>query len=150
MDVITIGNEDYRILPSKKVLHLKRIGKEEAGIKLSMIKNKVCIKGKIQLNLHDSRNILVEKGNYKTGDVLVLDSEKGIKEILRFEKGATVIIIGGHNIGSVGKILDVTITKSPQPNQISVALGKKTVVIPKDYVFVIGKEKAVIALGDKE
>jgi len=148
MDVISIGDEYYRILPSKKVLYLKRIDKEEARIKLSMVRNKACLKGKIQLNLHDGKNILVEKDDYKTGDVLVLDFEKGIKEILKLEKGATALITGGRNIGSVGKIEKIIITKSPQPNQISLILADKKVTIPKDYVFVVGREKPVIGLGD--
>ena len=148
MDVISIGDEHYRVLPGQKVLYLKRIGKEEAKIKLSMVNNKTCLKGKIQLNLHDGRNILVEKGDYKTGDVLVFDFEKGIKEMLKLEKGATALVTGGHNIGSVGKIADIIITKSPQPNQVSLVLEEKSVVIPRDYVFVVGKEKPVIELGD--
>lgn len=148
MDVISIGEEDYRVLPSKKGLYLKSINKEEARIKLSLIKNKKCVKGKVQLNLHDGKNILVEKDDYKTGDVLLIDFERGIKEILKLEKGTTALITGGHNIGAVGNIADVIITKSPQPNQVSVVLGKKIVVVPKDYVFVVGKEKPVIELGD--
>jgi len=148
MDVLSVGDEYYRILPDQKGLFLKRIDREEAKIKLSMIKNKSCLKGKIQLNLHDGKNIIVKKDDYKTGDVLVLDFENGIKEILKFEKGATALITGGHNIGSVGKIEKIIITKSPQPNQISLIFADKKVTIPKNYVFVVGKEKPVIELGD--
>jgi small subunit ribosomal protein S4e len=148
MDVISIGSEYYRVLPGKKVLYLKKIGKEEAKIKLSMIKNKSCVKGKTQLNLHDGKNMIAEKDSYKTGDVVVIDLEKGIKEVLKFEKGATVLITDGHNIGSVGKIEKIIVTKSTQPNQIKIKLEDKDVAIPKDYVFVVGEDKPVISLGD--
>jgi small subunit ribosomal protein S4e len=148
MDVISVGSEYYRVLPGKKVLYLRKISKEEAKIKLSMIKNKSCVKGKLQLNLHDGKNIRAEKDNYKTGDVFVIDFEKGIKDVLKFEKGAIVLITDGHNIGSVGKIEKIIVTKSTQPNQIKIKLEDKDVAIPKDYVFVVGKTKPVISLGD--
>ena len=73
MDVISIPKieEHYRILlDSKGILRLTPIAAEDAKWKLCRIDNKTTVKnGKIQLNLHDGRNIIAD-GNYKTGDVL--------------------------------------------------------------------------------
>ena len=74
MDVISIPEmkKTYRILPSEKGLFLHSIGSEEALFKLCRIENKTVIKGgRLQLNLHDGRNILVqvEDSQKPEGDV---------------------------------------------------------------------------------
>ena len=68
---------------------------------------------------------------------------------MKLEKGSTALITSGHNIGSVGKIIDIIVTRSSQPNQVVIELEDRKIPIPKDYVFVLGKEKTVIPLGEK-
>jgi len=54
--------------------------KSDAEWKLCRIQNKTIVKGKkVQLNLHDGKNKLVEKDEYKTGDVLKNFFSKKIK-----------------------------------------------------------------------
>ena len=150
MDVISIGKEYYRVLPSKKGFNIKQIGKDEASTKLVKIENKTCLKNKkIQLNMHDGKNMIVDNNDYRTGDVIVLDLDKNkVKEIIRLEKGCQVLLTGGNNIGKIGKMEDLVVTRSSQPDQILVALDDRKISLPKDYVFVIGKDKPIISLGD--
>jgi small subunit ribosomal protein S4e len=73
MDVISIPKmrKYARILYDRKgKLVLVPISESDAEWKLCRIQNKTIIKGKkVQLNLHDGKNKLVEKDDYKTGDV---------------------------------------------------------------------------------
>jgi len=147
MDIFTIGDEHYRILPSKKGLKLHK--EDNSNIKLCRIENKTCISKKVQLNLHDGRNILVDKDDYKTGDTLIIDLEKNtIKDVIRMKKGSLGLIVSGRNAGKVGKIDEIITTRSPQPNKIIMKIDNESYEISKNYVFVVGHEKPVINLGE--
>ena len=150
MDVVTVGNEHYRILPGRKGLTLAKINSNEAGIKLCRIENKKYTAKKIQLNLHDGRNVLIEKDNYATGDTLVIELGKGaIRDVIKMKKGSAGLIISGKNAGRSGRIEGITITRSPQPNRIVMSIGGEAYEIAKDYVIVVGDEKPVINLPEE-
>ncbi|MCX6815702.1 MAG: 30S ribosomal protein S4e [Candidatus Aenigmarchaeota archaeon] len=149
MDVLSIGDEHHRMIATKHGLKISRIDKKEAGIKLLRIDNKIIInKGKTQLNFHDGTNMLSED-NYKTGDVIVYDfNEKKIKGVIKLQKDTAVLVIKGNNIGSIGKVDDILVTRSSMENQVVVDLGERKVNLPKSYVFAVGSDKPVINLGE--
>ena len=151
MDVVSVGDEFYRVLPDSRGLTVKKIAKNESKTKLLRIENKICIKkNKIQLNLHDGKNIVVESNDHGTNDVLVFDIEgKTIKDVLRFEKGSKALITKGNNIGSVVIIKDNIITKSSMPNQAVVELDGRSFTLPVSYLFVVGRDKPVVDLGEQ-
>ncbi len=147
MDTISIPKlkKQYRIILNKKgKLFLLGISDQEAKIKVCKIIGKKLIKGKTQLNLFDSRNILVDKDTYKVGDSLVIELPKQkIKEHLKLEKGVTVFIIGGKNIGTIALIEDITTEK------IICKHNSTIFEVPFDYIFVVGKNKTVIKLQEE-
>ncbi|HLD48902.1 MAG TPA: 30S ribosomal protein S4e [archaeon] len=146
MDIIHVGSESYRIVPGNKNLMLKKIDENDAKIKLLEIKNKKIIGSRTQLNLHDGSNIISSE-KCKTGDVIVYDIEKKeIKEIFPMEKGSSVIITSGHNTGKTGKIEKIIITKGSQMNYVVVEIDGKKKLLPKNYAFVIGRERPAIEL----
>ena len=151
MDVVEIpASEDfYRVLPDLKGrLTLHPISKENSGFKLCKITNKTTLKkGKIQLNLHDGRNVLVED-SFSASDVVSLAvPEQEITYNFKFEEGALVLITGGKHIGEIGKINEININKSSNPNTVVVENDKKENFLTlKDYAFVIGKDKPAISL----
>jgi len=151
MDVIEIPKSEkvYRVLPDEKGrLILHPISKENKEFKLCRIENKTTIKGgKTQLNLHDGRNCLTE-GEFKPADVVMLKiPEQEIEDHIKFENGTLGLVTGGKHIGELGKIKDITITKSPMPNTVVIQTNNgKTFQTLKDYVFVLGKEKPAITL----
>lgn len=149
MDVLIVGDEYYRFLPTKRGLHLIRIDKNESGTKLLRIEKKTYVNGgKVQINFHDGRNILLEKNMHKTGDVVVFDIlDNKIKDVIKLEKGTRVLIIRGNNIGSLGTVEDIIVTKSSRPNMIVVDIGPRKIDLPKSYVFAVGKNEPVIKLG---
>ncbi|HNS25283.1 MAG TPA: 30S ribosomal protein S4e, partial [Methanobacteriaceae archaeon] len=151
MDVIQIPKtgKTYRVLPDDKgrlVLH--PISEENQNFKLCRIQNKTTIRGgKQQLNLHDGRNCLVE-GEYRAGDVVVLQVPKQeVTQHLKLENGALGFITGGKHIGELGTIKEINITKSSMPNTILMETGDgKSFQTLQDYVFVLGKDQAMITL----
>ena len=125
------------------------ISSEETKWKLCRIENKTVVKEKhIQLNLHDGRNKLVEKDEYKTGDVLKISlKDKKISEVYPFSKGNVSMIIGGSHVGQIANIQDVEIIPSSKPN-LAKMKGAKEFLTLKNYVFPIGKNKSVITLPE--
>ena len=150
MDIIEIPKtgESYRVLlDNKGRLQLKSI--EENDSKLCKIVNKTTLKGgKTQLNLHDGKNIIVEESDLKVGDIVVLGlSEQDIKESLSLEEGATVLVTGGKHTGELGKINEIIINDSSNPNTIVIEnSAKDNFLTLKDYAFVVGTDSPIIDL----
>lgn len=144
MDIISIPKlkENYRIILNKKGnLFLLQITEQEAKIKICKIIGKKLVKGKTQLNLFDSRNVLVDKDNYKVGDSVVIEiPTQKIKEHLKLEKGTSVFVMGGKKIGTIGAVEDIIDRK------IICKHNNSIFEVPFDYIFVVGKNKPLIKL----
>ncbi len=145
MDTITVKatNTAYRVvLDAKGYLKMIPIKPEEAQVKLCRINRKTMVtKGKLQLGTNDSRTMLVDKDEYKTGDSVLLEvpSQK-IKKRLAFEAGMKVLLFGGKNKGEYGIIKDIqgtTITYETKQ-------GPKETL--KAYAFVVGKGNEEVTL----
>jgi len=152
MDVISIPKikKDYRVLFNRRgKLILVPISSNEANWKLCRIENKTILKGKkIQLNLHDGKNRIVKKDEYKTGDVLKISfKNKKIDDIYKFEKGTVSMIIGGSHIGEVANIEDIKTITSSKPN-LTKMKGKNNFSTLQKYVFPIGKAKPAIEIPE--
>ncbi len=146
MDVLSIPSikEQYIIFLNKKgKLVAQEIKKKDSEIKISKIINKKLLgKNKIQINLNDGRNIILKKDEYKVGDSLVLTLPKQeVKEHIRMDKGAFVMIIGGKYKGSTGTIEEI------KENLVMLKTNGKDVKTIKRYVFVIGDKKPIIDIS---
>jgi len=140
-DTISIPKIDkyYRIVPFSKGLKPVEISEEEAKIKICKIVNKTAVKnGKIQLNLHDGKNILFEN-SVKTQDSLLLELPSlKVLDVLKFEIGNYVVSkIGNSGIiksyNEKTKILEFEDENSKYSTKI-------------DYVYVVGREKPLITI----
>ena len=163
MDIITVpdNNKSYLILPSEKGLFLKAIDSNNASFKLYRIEDKTIVKnGKMRLDLHDGSNYLVEETGsllpekvvYTTLDVLKLSiPDRELLNHTKLDVGASVIVIGGKNMGKVGKIdkiekqadkkrrdLIVTI-KDENGNQLQTIL---------DLVFALGDNESLTSVSE--
>ncbi|MBI4019987.1 MAG: 30S ribosomal protein S4e [Candidatus Aenigmarchaeota archaeon] len=112
MDVVEIpeAKKCFRVLPTRKGLGLVAVKEEEAGQKICKITGKSFVKGgKVQLHLHDGRNVLANKSDaYKVGDsVMVQLPAQKISKHYKLEKGAQAIILGGKNRGEKGVVKDI-------------------------------------------
>jgi len=148
MDVVGIksGDKYFRVVLNKGKIGVVPIEKKEAGFKPCKIIGKNKVKGKTQLNLYDGRNILVEKDGYKTGDTLIVGLPKQeVKEHIKLEKGCYIYLIGGKHSGDVGKVDGII------SNKITYKSEKGDIIQTlKKYVFVVGKDKVIISLKQKE
>jgi small subunit ribosomal protein S4e len=152
MDVISIPKlkKDYRILFNiTGKLVLVPISTKESSWKLCRIENKTIVKGnQIQINLHDGKNKIIKKDEYKTGDVLKISfKDNKIEDTFKFEKGTISMIIGGSHVGEVANIEDIEIIASSKPNLVKMK-GKNDFSTLQKYVFPIGKAKPVIELPE--
>jgi small subunit ribosomal protein S4e len=150
MDVISVPKlkEHYRVmLDTKGKIRLIKIEADESRWKLVRIENKTTVKGgKIQLNMHDGKNILLPKNQYKVCDVLKI--ELGTNKILgvyTFEKGNLAMFIGGSHTGKMAKITDLKVTRSPMPNLVKF----EDFSTSQDYVFVVGRETSEITIPEE-
>jgi len=152
MDVISIPKlkRDYRILFDRKgKLALIPISSKDAEWKLCRIQNKTILRGKkIQLSLHDGKNIIVKKDEYHTGDSLKLLLKDGkIDEVFKFEKGKVSMITGGSHIGEIANIEDIQIVPSSKQNLVRMK-GEQEFSTLVEYIFPIGKTKPIISLPE--
>lgn len=146
MDVISIPKikSHYRvILTPKGKLTLKKIQENESKWKLSKINNKTIVKkGKVQLNMHDGKNIILDKDDYKTGDVLKISlPDQKILERYPMEADSMAYLTGGAHIGTICKVKKVNVTRNPDPNIVEFHEGFNTII---DHVFIVGTKSSEI------
>jgi small subunit ribosomal protein S4e len=150
MDVVSIPKleQNYRMLVDRRgKFRLVTIREGEESWKLCRIENKTTVRGgRIQLNLHDGRNIIVKENKYKTGDVLKVEvpSQK-ILEVYPMAKGNIAMVISGAHAGEISVIEEYEVSRTPSSNVIRFRDGKSTV---KDNVFVVGTSAPVIELPE--
>lgn len=151
MDTLFIPEtkQAYRLLFGEDgKIKLVEIDEKESQMKPCKILNKRTIsKGKIQLNMHDGRNILVDDSKYKPGDTVFISlPSQEIKKHNSLEKGATVYITDGKHIGEIAKITDFLSMKGSNPDRVLLSAKDGDFETLKKYVFVIGQEKSEIKL----
>ena len=144
MDVISIPEikENFRIsLNVNGRLSLIKIDEKEATTKIAKIEGKSMHKGKIQLQLLGGRTIIIDKGSYKTSDSLVISvPDQKIKEHLKFEKGASILLTGGKNIGVIGTLEDI------KENTVGIKVKEGKFETLKKYCYVVGKSKPALKI----
>lgn len=150
MDVVSVPKADahYRMLLTPKgKLTLEAITKEEAAWKLCRIENKVLVKGgKMQLNLHDGKNILIDENAYSTGDVLKIEVVgQKILGSYPLKEGAPILICSGKHAGSAATISEYMETNIQYENVVKFTDGSETV---KRNVFVIGAKAPAVKLPE--
>ncbi len=107
---------------------------------LKVVGKKVLKKGKLQINFHDGKNVLVDKFAGKSGDTVVFDlNKKKVVKVLKLEKGALVYLTGGKNVGVLGKVKEVINAKGLESPKIICTIDGKDNETLKNYAFVVDK-----------
>ncbi len=142
-DIISIlpMNEYYIMLYDKTGhLYAQKTSKEDADHKVVKIIGKTMLPGKkIQINLFDGRNLLIDKGDYIVGDTVVLSADNKIKKHLKFEKGATIYLIGGKHKGTIGTLEEIKPMEGIQPDRIIFKTKEGKIETLQDYAYIIEK-----------
>lgn len=143
----TIGftgtNEFFRVVLNRKgKIGFIKIKKEESLLKPCKIIGKTMVRGKLQLNLFDGKNVIVDNGSYKVGDTLLLSlPEQKISKHLKLEKKSAIFLTGGKHIGEVGNVEDIVEDKVIYKNNKG-----DLIETSKKYAFVVGESKPIIEL----
>ena len=133
-------HKHYRILYNKKgKLDLVETTKEDTEHKTCKVIGKTIMKkGKIQLNLSDSQNLIIEKNNYKVRDSVVIKDNKIIKH-LKFEKDSLVYLTGGKHIGNKGKVVEIKKYPGISKDILVFKIDNEVHETLADYAYVIEK-----------
>jgi small subunit ribosomal protein S4e len=134
-DIIAIPNlkKYFKIeLDLKGRLAVKEIKEDESKNKVCKIVGKRMLsKGKIQLNLHDGKNILGEKA-VKVGDSVELEIPSlKMGKVYGLKEGAEVFLTGGKHSGNQGKLEKI------QENVATCEVGKGKIETSKNHLFVV-------------
>lgn len=151
MDVVQIGEKHYRIVPYRFGLKPVEIDKSESGLKLLRVARKTALrKGKVQITLHDSRNLLSDGGKeYTIGDSIVFDlkANKPV-EVVKLAKGTTVLIFDGTHSGELARVVSVQSNMASPDTVILEGSGKKkSFETLTDYVLVVSPKIKSVAGG---
>lgn len=146
MDMIAIPgvNKYFRIMISKGRLAFAAASKEAAATKLCRITSKRQLsKDKIQVNLHDGRNLIVADANkYATGGTLKLAvPSQEVKAYMPLQKGAKCLVYKGVHSGEVATLdaLEEREASEATDAKLTAKDGAKFGTL-KDYLFVVGDE----------
>ena len=138
-DIVDIprNNENYIVILNKKgKISLQKIEEKDSHAKYMKITGrKMLKKNKLQVNMHDSSNFLMDKNDYHVNDTLKIDLKTGkVIKALKFEKDSYAFITSGKYSGSHGVISEI------QNNHAEVRIKEETIKVPKKYIFIIEKD----------
>lgn len=136
--------EAYRmVINTKGKFEFVPIKETEVRIRPNKVVGKTLLKnGKVQLNFMNGYNIIVEKDEFKVGDVVVLElPEKKIRETFTLDKDMIVYLLGGSHVGKTGKVVEF------DNKNIVVKVGSETYRTDRKYAFIVGKDKPSITLS---
>jgi small subunit ribosomal protein S4e len=142
LSVKTTGKNYRVILDSKGRVAIKEIDGKESSLKVCKVVGKTTIsKGKIQLNLHDGKNILSD-ADVKVGDSLLLSLPKlEVKKVLPLKNNTTVFLTDGKHAGLAGQLKEI------KNNEAIFVVDGKDIETAKKYLFVVGEQKAEVTIN---
>ena len=153
MDVISIPSigKIYRIVPSTKTpLDILEIPESEKALKICKIRSKTTASSStFQFGLHDGRSILTgAEINLKVGDtsLIELPSQKMVKHV-GLKVGSLVMITGGRNTGSFGKIKQIKPASISRSAMASIDISGSNLEVPVRMIMAVGDEKPLITLS---
>jgi small subunit ribosomal protein S4e len=157
MDVLEISSsgEKFRLLPKQRGgLRLVSIEDSEKGFKLCRIEKKMMASGgRVQLTLHDGRNLLLPKGtnpsDYHTLDTLKLSvPNQEIMDHIPLQTGVHAIISRGRNVGIEGKVIEIEHRFGTHASTVTLESSDGTrFQTALEYVFALGIDKPEITVG---
>ncbi len=145
-DVVSMPDieKDYLMLvDSHARLIPQEIDKKKVEHKLCKLVGKTIIKGgKLQLNLYDGKNILVDAKDskkYAVGGTIVIKLPEGkITEFMPLEAGKIAMVSKGRHAGKKGKITGISKSDLNLKSLTTLDCGGETVLTNTDYIYIIG------------
>ena len=152
MDTVSFAaplDTHYRLVRDRRgKLILVRIPSTEAAVKIGRVRFKHAVpKGRIEVTLHDGRNLVVEPTSpYRVGDSVKIElpAQKVVGH-LPLAPGALAFVAGGTHVGELARVDRVEVRNSSHPNLVHFKEGFSTI---KEYVFVVGQNAPEITLAE--
>ncbi len=152
MDTVSFGaplDAHFRMVRDRRgKLGLVAIPSTEANVKIGRVRFKHAVRaGRIEVTLHDGRNLLVDRGTpYRVGDSVKIElpSQK-VVEHLPLASGALAFVAGGSHVGELARVDRVEVRNSSQPNLVHFKEGFSTV---KEYVYVVGDKAPLVTIAE--
>ena len=139
----------YRVMKDRRgKLALVAIPSTEASLKLGRVRFKHTTKGgRLEVTLHDGRNLLVGANTpYRVGDsVKISVPGQKVVEHLPLAPGALAYVSGGSHVGELARVDRVEVRNSSHPNLVHFKEGFSTI---KEYVFVVRQNRPEVTLGE--
>jgi small subunit ribosomal protein S4e len=152
MDTLSFGaplDTHFRVVKNRRgKLALVAIPAAEAKVKIVRVRFKHTVKsGRVQVTLHDGRNLLVPASTpYRVGDSVKIELPgQKVVEHLPLAPGALAYVSGGTHVGELARVDRVEVRNSSQPNLVHFKEGFATV---KEYVFVVGQNAPEVTLSE--
>ncbi len=134
----------YQVFTVKGKLILALLDENDSKLKSCRIVNKTTIAGnKVQLNLHDGKNIIIEKeeDRFRVGDtVRITIPDYKVESFLKLEKGAYCYIYRGKHSGTLGILQEIIQQPGGQPSDAKLKVGEGELITRKDFLFAVSKE----------
>lgn len=150
MDVVEIPslNKVFRMMPKNGIIVVPvEVPKEESTFKLCKVTKKVTIAGqKLQYGFHDGRTLVGEQKVSVNDTCVMAIPEQKVTDVVKLEKGSTVLVISGDNAGTVGKVDDIRHGTFILPKRVLVAFKERKVELPVDMVMAVGTDKPLVKL----
>ncbi len=143
MDIISIPilGKYFRVSISHGKIMFKEIEGNASKHKLCKITSKTQLgKDKVQLNLHDGRNVIVTDGKkYATGGTLSIEiPAQEIKAYLPLSKGSKCFVYKGVHSGQVAALKELTEREASTATDATLTGSDgKEFITRKDYLFVV-------------
>lgn len=152
MDTLSLAaplDAHYRVVKDRRgKLVLVAIPLTEAAVKIGRVRFKHTVTGgKVEVTLHDGRNLLVASSTaYRVGDsVKIALPDQKVVEHLPLAPGTLAYIAGGSHVGELARVDKVEVRNSSQPNLVHFKEGFSTV---KEYVYVVGQNQPEVTLAE--
>ncbi len=143
LEIPEIGDNFIILFDENGKIYPQKVKKEYCNENLcKIIGKKILKKGILQLNLHNSWNILVDKNTkdaYKVGDSVLVSNKKIVKH-LKLEKNAYIYLTSGKHVGSFGAVESIKAFKGVQDAKVTFKIGNETFETLKEYAFVVDKD----------
>lgn len=147
-NVIAVPKEGlaYRLVPSVDGLRARKVGGDQANLKLCRVNSKSKITGgKIQYGLHDGRSMVSDGLSLSPGDAVLLKvPEQSVVSSVKMAKGSLGLILSGERAGQVGKISDVKRGTVSRERMVTISLPAGETELPARLIFPVGTDSPTI------
>ena len=140
MDVITFGDNSWRMLFDEKGRLIAKVTKDDKS-KVCRIEKKTRIAGgKIQFTLHDGKALMSKEG--KVGDCILISlPDQKQKKVYSVGGKMNCIIIGGKHVGKNAVVEEIIPGTATRPAQVKCDIDGTLSITLKEYIFPVGDFK---------